>query len=107
MHELRIYTSMPGRMPDLLRRFETAVMPIWARHGIAQAGFWTDAADPASLDLRYLIRWESMAEREIKWNAFLQDPQWQAAFAASESQGKLVARASSIFLQPTVFSAVQ
>ncbi len=41
IYEQRTYAVMPGRMPDLLRRFEEAVLPIWERHGIRQAGFWT------------------------------------------------------------------
>ena len=41
IHELRIYRTLPGRMPALLKRFETATLRIWEKHGIKQAGFWT------------------------------------------------------------------
>ena len=70
IHEQRIYHAMPGRMPDLLRRFETITLPLWDRHGIRQAGFWTTLVGPSNHDLTYLLAWESMAEREQRWQAF-------------------------------------
>ena len=43
LYELRIYHCIPGRLPDLLKRFDTITTRIWQRHGIEQAGFWTVA----------------------------------------------------------------
>lgn len=40
IYELRIYTTIPGRMPNLLARFENHTLKIWERHGIKQLGFW-------------------------------------------------------------------
>lgn len=106
MYELRVYTAHAGRMPDLLRRFETAVLPLWEQYAIRQAGFWTALDDASNHDLSYLIAWESKADRELRWNAFLQDPQWIAAYRASEEAGPLVASMTQAFLQPTEFSSV-
>ncbi|WP_298900126.1 NIPSNAP family protein, partial [uncultured Devosia sp.] len=41
IYELRIYTCLPGRLPDLQRRFQDHTLALWERHGIEQAGFWT------------------------------------------------------------------
>ena len=41
IYELRVYHCVPGRLPDLLKRFDTITLKIWERHGIQQAGFWT------------------------------------------------------------------
>ncbi len=41
IYELRVYHTMPGKLPDLLKRFDTITLKIWERHGIKQAGFWT------------------------------------------------------------------
>jgi len=41
IHGLRVYECIPGRLPDLLRRFETITLKLWDKHGIRQAGFWT------------------------------------------------------------------
>ena len=43
LYELRVYHCVPGRLPDLLKRFDTITLGIWKRHGIEQAGFWTTA----------------------------------------------------------------
>ena len=41
IYELRVYDCVSGRLPALLKRFETITLGIWERHGIKQAGFWT------------------------------------------------------------------
>ena len=107
IYELRIYTTLPGRLPLLLKRFAEHTLPIWERHGIRQHGFWTTLVGPDANDLTYMLAWESLAEREMKWTAFGADPQWLAARAESERDGPINARIASSFLMPTAFSAVQ
>ena len=85
IYELRVYRALPGRMQALLNRFQNATLRIWDKHGIRQAGFWTTELGESSNDLTYLLAWESLAEREAKWAAFVADPEWQAARAASEA----------------------
>jgi len=70
IYELRIYRTMPGKMPALLNRFQNHTLKIWERHGIRQAGFWTTLVGESSYDLTYMLAWESLAERETKWTAF-------------------------------------
>ncbi len=104
IHELRIYRCMPGRLPDLLRRFETITLDIWARHGIRQAGFWTTVLGESNQDLTYMLAWESLAEREYKWNGFISDPQWIERRTETERNGPIVANITSSILAPTAFS---
>ena len=107
IHELRIYRCVPNRLPALLKRFETVTLDIWERHGIKQAGFWTTLVGESNQELTYLIAWESMAEREQKWPAFLADPEWIDKRAESEKDGPIVANVLNAFLQPTSFSSVK
>lgn len=107
IHELRIYHCIPGRLPALLRRFETITLGLWERHGIRQAGFWTVAIGDSNQDLYYLLAWESLAEREAKWNAFAADPEWLAKRAETERDGAIVASVENMILTPTAFSAVR
>ena len=107
IHELRIYRCLPGRLPALLRRFETITLTIWERHGIRQAGFWTTIIGESNQDLTYLLAWESLAERETKWAAFQSDPEWIAKRAETEKDGQIVANIVTQLLQPTSFSAVR
>jgi hypothetical protein len=106
IHELRVYTTVPGRMPALLTRFANHTLGFWERHGIRQAGFWTTLVGDSNNQLTYLLAWESLMERESKWNAFLADPDWIAARAASEADGPIVANVHNQLLAPTAFSAV-
>jgi hypothetical protein len=107
IYELRVYTATPGRLPEIIKRFETITLTIWEKHGIRQAGFWTTLVGPSSHDLTYLLAWESLADRETKWTAFSTDPEWLAARAETEKNGPIVANIASSFLQPTVFSSVK
>ncbi len=107
IHELRIYQCLPGRLPALLKRFETKTLKLWEKHGIRQAGFWTVLIGENNLVLYYLLAWESLAERETKWNAFAADPDWIAARIESEKDGLILAKVSNEILQPTSFSAVK
>ena len=107
IYELRIYTTIPGRMPNLLARFRDHTLGIWERMGIKQAGFFTTLVGPNNNDLTYMLAWESLAEREAKWNAFMADPEWFAARAESEKDGPINARVQSSFLVPTAFSSIQ
>lgn len=107
IYELRVYRTLPGRMPAMLKRFEEQTLRIWAKHGIRQAGFWTTAIGESNNDLTYMLAWESLAERETRWSAFVTDPEWIAARDASEADGQIVANVSSSILRPTAFSSVK
>jgi len=107
IYELRIYHCVPGRLPDLLKRFDTITLKIWQRFGIEQAGFWTTLVGDSNQSLTYLLKFDSLADREKKWNAFQADPEWHAARAETEKNGPIVAKVANSFLAPTSFSAVK
>jgi hypothetical protein len=107
LYELRIYDCVPGRLPALLKRFETTTINIWECHGIRPAGFWTTVIGESNQQLIYMLAWESLAEREKKWSGFMSDPKWLEARAMSEKDGAIVARISSQILEPTTFSSVK
>lgn len=88
----------------------------------------TTLVGPDANDLTYLLAWDSMADREKKWNAFFADPEWQKAKGESEvslkiprldtlfnlaanivfqADGAINAKVSNQFLTPTKFSALQ
>ena len=107
IYELRIYECVPGKLPDLLKRFDTITLKIWERHGIKQAGFWTTMIGKSNQTLYYLLAWESLAEREKKWGAFMVDPEWISARAKTEANGAIVAKVTNAILAPTTFSSVK
>ena len=107
IYELRIYHCVTGRLPALLKRFDTVTLKLWERHGIRQAGFWTVGIGESNQDLYYMLAWESLAEREAKWEAFANDPEWHEKRAESEKDGPIVATLSNQILLPTGFSSVK
>ena len=107
IYELRVYRCVPGRLPALIKRFDTITLKLWEKHGIRQAGFWTTLIGESNQELFYLLQWESLDEREKKWGAFMTDPTWLAARAETEKDGMIVASVTNQILQPTSFSSVK
>jgi hypothetical protein len=107
IYELRIYRCVPGRLPALLSRFQDHTLRIWEKHGIRQAGFWTTLIGESNQQVTYMLAWDSMADRESRWSAFLVDPDWIAISAETEKDGQLVQDISNQLLAPTAFSSVK
>ena len=107
IYEMRTYHCLPGRLPALLKRFDTITLKIWQKHGIRQAGFFTTLVGESNQQLIYFLAWESLAEREKKWGAFMVDPEWISARAETEKDGQIVERVINQLLTPTAFSSVK
>ncbi len=107
IYEMRVYRCVPGRLPALLKRFETITLKLFEKHGIRQAGFFTTLVGASNQELTYLLAWESMADREKNWSSFQSDPEWIEARAKTEADGQIVENIVSQFLAPTAFSAVK
>ena len=107
IYELRVYRCVPGRLPALLKRFDTVTLKLWEKHGIKQAGFFTTLIGESNQELTYMLAWESLADRDKKWTAFQADPGWIAARAQSEADGQIVGNIVSQLLVPTGFSSVK
>jgi hypothetical protein len=105
IHELRVFHCVPGRLPALLKRFETDTLGLFDKHGIKQVGFWTVAIGESNNDLFLILQWESLAERERKFGAFLKDPEWLEARRKSEEDGPIDASITNTILVPTTFSS--
>jgi hypothetical protein len=107
IYEMRVYRCVPGRLPALVKRFDTITLKLWEKHGIRQAGFFTTLVGESNHDLTYFLQWDSMAEREKKWGAFMSDPEWIAKRAETEKDGPITANISNQILQPTAFSSMK
>jgi NIPSNAP len=107
IYEMRVYRALPGRLPALLKRFDTITLKLWEKHGIKQAGFFTTLVGQSNQELTYFLAWESLADRDKKWMAFQGDPDWISARAQTEADGQIVENITSQLLTPTAFSAVK
>ncbi|MCL4369368.1 MAG: NIPSNAP family protein [Chloroflexi bacterium] len=106
LYELRTYEMVPGKMPDINNRFANVTTKLFEKHGIRVVGFWTPLVGTSN-QLIYMLAWDSLAEREKKWDAFQSDPAWISARAASEEAGPIVARAINSILMPTPYSPMK
>jgi len=104
IYELRTYTCMPGQLAAVLKRFETTIMAAFERHGIRSGPILTVAVGQSNQEIKYWVEWDSNAERETKWAALRQDPEFQRVMRESDKDGPLVANISSELLQPAGFS---
>ena len=106
--EIRTYTTEPGKLPDLLKRFRDHTTKLFEKHGMTNVGYWTPADEPRSGDtLIYVLAHQSRAAAAKSWDAFRKDPDWIKARDASEVGGKIVAKVDSVFANPTDFSAIK
>jgi hypothetical protein len=106
LFEYRVYEVVPGRMPNLNRRFETITLAYFKKHGIDVVGFWEAVAGTTN-ELHYLLRYDDLAHRQRAWDAFAADPGWLADRAATEADGPIVARVRNQFWRPTPYSPMQ
>ena len=105
--ELRTYVTNEGKLPNLLARFRDHTCKLFEKHGIENIGYWVpvDKENGADTTLIYVIAHKSRDAAKASWEAFRNDPDWKAAAAASEANGKLLAqKPGSIYMTATDFS---
>ena len=100
-------TAAPAASRRCSTASNTITLKIWERHGIEQAGFWTTQIGESNQQLIYMLKWESLAEREKKWGAFQSDPEWIEKRGQTEAEKPIVANVSSQIIAPTSFSSVK
>lgn len=104
IHEFRTYTCVPGKLPVVLKRFENTTLGLFRKHGFRPGPLFTVAVGEDSQQVKYLLEWESLAERDRAWTAFRADPEWQKAFAESDKDGPTVAKITNELLTAVPFS---
>jgi hypothetical protein len=103
--ELRIYTTLEGRLPALQKRFREHTTRLFAKHGMTNIVYLTPVGEDNKLV--YLLAHESQEAAEKSWNAFRNDPEWQQVRTESEQDGKIVAKIEQSFLTPTDYSPLK
>jgi hypothetical protein len=106
--EIRMYTTEPGKLPDLLKRFREHTTKLFEKHGMTNIGYWVPADEPRSQNtLIYILAHDSRDAAKKSWADFQNDPDWKKVKDASEASGKIVTKVESIFANPTDFSALK
>ena len=108
VYELRIYHTLPGRLPALVKRFKDDTRRIFDQHGITSVGYWVPQDDPIkSNTLIYIVSHPNREAATKDWKEFGGDPEWQKVAKASEADGKIVEKVDSTFMDPTDFSGLK
>lgn len=105
-YEMRTYYASPGKVQQVHTRFRDHTHGLFQKHGMTPVGYWVpiETKDGGEDTLVFILSYPSREAREKSWKAFMADPDWQAAFKASEANGTLVAKVEQRFLQATDYS---
>jgi hypothetical protein len=106
IYELRTYTTLPGRLPALNKRFANHTIRLFARHGIKSESYWIPT-DEARKDntLIYILSHDSQEAADKNWKEFQADPEWVKFREESEADGKILAKPPErIFMKMTDYS---
>ena len=99
-YEMRTYHAAPGKINNLLERFRSHTVALFAEHNIVSVGYWISNSDPN--DLIYIVK--HLGSPETNWISFKADERWIAVKSASEADGTLVSGIDSIYMSATDFS---
>jgi len=105
--ELRVYHSVPGKLPALESRFRDTASELLAKHDLKAVGYWVPADAPASDNtFIYILAHPSREGAKKNWDAMRDDPAFQD-LAKSEQTDKLVEKVDVTYMHPTDFSPMK
>ena len=108
VYEMRTYTAVDGKFDAVNARFRDHTLRLFEKHGMKNVGYWTPSEGPlVGTTLIYVLEHESREAARKSWAAFSADPDWQKAKAASEANGRIVAKTESVFLTATDYSPIK
>src|SRR5437899_1352575 len=68
VYELRTYTTLPGRLPALNKRFAEHTLKLFEKHGMKNEMYWTPTDEDNKLI--YVVSHESREAADKSWKAF-------------------------------------
>ncbi len=103
--ELRTYTTLEGRLPNLNARFKNHTMKLFEKHGMKNIMYWTPTDEKTANNTLIYVIWHASPEAAKKsWDGFRADPEWHKARDESEKDGKIVAKVESVYMKATEYS---
>lgn len=106
--ELRTYTLLPGKVPNIMARFRDHTTKLFEKHSMTNLAYWvTQEKDGVQPKLVYILAHQSEAAGKASFDAFRVDPEWIKVRDASEKDGKIVEKVESVYMKPLPFSKIQ
>ena len=103
--ELRIYHTVPGKLPALESRFRDIYSKLLAKHDLQVVGYWV-SEDPSANSFIWIVASSSREEAKKNWAAMFADPEFQDVIKAEQAE-KLVEKVDETYMRPTDFSAIK
>jgi hypothetical protein len=106
--EIRTYTTNPGKLANLHRRFRDHTLRIFAKHGMTNVVYFAPKEGPlAENTLIYVLAHASRDAARKSWADFAADPEWQKVAADSQIDGRIVSKVESVFADATDYSPLK
>ena len=109
--EMRTYHAAPGKLEDLQARFRNHTTKLFEKHGMTNVGYWVPVdektGEPNGNTLVYILAYPNLEARQKSWDAFRNDPAWNAVRTESEKNGRLLEKIDSVFLKATDYSPIK
>ncbi len=103
--ELRTYTTLEGRLPNLNARFKNHTLKLFEKHGMKNVMYWTPTDEKTANNTLIYVIWHASPEAAKKsWDGFRNDPEWHKARDESEKDGKIVAKVEAVYMKATEYS---
>jgi NIPSNAP protein len=110
-YELRTYTTLPGRLPALNKRFAEHTLKLFEKHGMRNEMYFIPSeravgqqVTPVENTLVYLVSHDNREAADRSWKGFGADPEWKTARDASEADGKIVEKVERVWMKLTDYS---
>jgi hypothetical protein len=108
VYELRTYTALEGKLPDLHARFRDHTLRIFQKHGMTNVIYLSPTDAPLSQNtLVYLLAHQSRDAAKASWDAFRNDPEWKKVASESQLNGPIITKVDSVFLEATDYSPMK
>lgn len=105
--ELRVYHTLPGKVPALESRFRDTTSKLLTKHDLKVVGCWVPEGAPTwENTFIFMLAHSSREEAKRNWDAFVADPEFQAEIKA-EQANKLVEKIDVTYMRPTDFSPMK
>jgi hypothetical protein len=96
--EMRTYTANEGKRPDLIKRFQDHTLKLFEKNGIENIAYFIPTFETNNT-LTFILAYPNKESRDVLWNKFANDPEWQAVHKASEANGPLVSKVDQVFME--------
>jgi hypothetical protein len=105
--ELRIYHTLPGKLPSLESRFRDVTSQLLAKHDLHVVGYWVpEDASALNNTFIFMVAHRSREEAKKNWDAFAADPAFQQVVKLEQAE-KTVEKVDVTYMRPTDFSPMK